>query len=147
MPLFSNLIRGTTTNDNAPAGYVGECIESIVSAVAFPTTAQYKDVTSISLTAGDWDVTLLAFFQLSAGTCSQVIAGIGTATGNSSTGLVDGDTSLSMQGPVNAVNNVSISVASKRISLASTTTYYAKGFASHAGTGTINGRITARRVR
>ena len=51
-------IRGTTTNDNAAAGYVGEYTESIIaqgSAVSL-TTATAANVTSISLTAGDWDV-------------------------------------------------------------------------------------------
>lgn len=51
-------IIGTTTNDNAAAGSVGEFISSTVligSAVAL-TTATPANVTSISLTAGDWDV-------------------------------------------------------------------------------------------
>ena len=50
-------IVGTTTNDNTDAGNVGE---SIVSAVDTPgislTNNTAADITSISLTAGDWDV-------------------------------------------------------------------------------------------
>ena len=48
----------TTTNDSASAGNLGEIIVSEVlsaSAVSL-TTATAADVTSISLTAGDWDV-------------------------------------------------------------------------------------------
>jgi len=51
-------IFGTTTNNSATAGYVGEVISSNVlvgSAVAL-TTNVVANVTSILLTAGDWDV-------------------------------------------------------------------------------------------
>jgi len=51
-------IIATTTNNNAAAGSVGEVISSVVdqsSAVSI-TTGTAKDITSISLTAGDWDV-------------------------------------------------------------------------------------------
>jgi hypothetical protein len=52
-------IVGTTTNDNAAAGIVGEYISSTVASGASLalTTATPLSITSISLTAGDWDVT------------------------------------------------------------------------------------------
>ena len=49
---------GTTTNDSAATGNVGEFVTATVAvgaAVAL-TTATTANVTSISLTAGDWDV-------------------------------------------------------------------------------------------
>jgi hypothetical protein len=51
-------IVGTTTNDDAAAGSVGEVISSFVavgSAVSL-SSGTSKDITSISLTAGDWNV-------------------------------------------------------------------------------------------
>lgn len=51
-------ITGTTTNDSANAGSVGEVLQSTVvagSAVAL-TTATAANVTSLVLTAGDWEV-------------------------------------------------------------------------------------------
>lgn len=51
-------IVGTATNNNASAGNIGEIISSSVSvgsAVSLTSTVS-ADVTSISLTAGDWDV-------------------------------------------------------------------------------------------
>ncbi len=51
-------LSGTNTNDSAAAGYVGEYIESSIaigSAVSL-TSPNASNVTSISLTAGDWDV-------------------------------------------------------------------------------------------
>ena len=52
-------LSGTNTNDSAASGYVGEYIESniaLASAVSL-TSGAAANITSISLTAGDWDVT------------------------------------------------------------------------------------------
>lgn len=49
-------IIGTATNDNAGSGKVGEYVESIVGSTAAAASGVYKNITSISLTAGDWDV-------------------------------------------------------------------------------------------
>src|SRR2546421_430181 len=50
---------GTTTNDNAVSGNLGEYISSTVArgaAVTGAANGTYKDLTSIVLTAGDWDI-------------------------------------------------------------------------------------------
>jgi hypothetical protein len=55
---------GTLTNDSAPAGAIGEYVESVVAsgaAVAL-VNATAKTVTSISLTAGDWDIDCVGYF-------------------------------------------------------------------------------------
>ena len=54
----SSSLVGTTTNDSAAAGVVGQYISSYVSATSVPTTNTWGDLTSVSLTAGDWDVTV-----------------------------------------------------------------------------------------
>jgi hypothetical protein len=50
-------VPGTATNDNAASGFVGEFISSsIVSGSAVTlTTATPANITSVSLTAGDWE--------------------------------------------------------------------------------------------
>lgn len=51
-------VQGTTTNDSAAAGYVGEYVSSVVgigAAVALATNTA-STITSISLSPGDWDV-------------------------------------------------------------------------------------------
>lgn len=61
---------GETTTGSATAGNVGEYIESVIasgSALAL-TTATPKTVTSISLTAGDWDVDASVLYTLGATT-------------------------------------------------------------------------------
>lgn len=51
-------VHGSTTNDSAAAGFVGEFISSLVlvGAAVGLTNATPTDVTSLSLTGGDWDV-------------------------------------------------------------------------------------------
>lgn len=57
--------RGTTTNDDAIAGNIGEYKESIVAIGSHVslTTATTANVTSLSLTSGDWDVEGLVSFD------------------------------------------------------------------------------------
>jgi len=49
-------IVGTTAGDDASASYVGEYIESVVTTPVTLTNITSVDITSISLSAGDWDV-------------------------------------------------------------------------------------------
>ena len=59
-------IIGTTTNNNAAAGSVGEILSAaIASASAVSLTSNtITNITSISLTAGDWDITGQVGFEL-----------------------------------------------------------------------------------
>ena len=63
-------LKGTDTNDAAAAGYIGEYVEGTLASGSATslTTNTYKTVTSISLTAGDWDVTAHAGFSAGATT-------------------------------------------------------------------------------
>lgn len=142
-------IVGTTTNDNAAAGRVGEYIESVVSGVSAGASGAFFDVTSISLTAGDWDVFCMARAD-SNGTWSEYIIGISTTSGNSSTGLVNGSNQLTEEwaNTATAVTVFSGTIASYRQSFSGTTTVYFKGRTSYsAGTPTFSGRLSARRIR
>ena len=151
-------ITGTTTNDNASAGLVGEYVSSSIaqgSAVSM-TTVTPVNITSISLTAGDWDVDIQAHFtggvtttvnyleasvSTTTGTLNETAgnAGIWTAAFTSSAPFNFGHTS--------AVN-VTVTVPPVRISIASTTTVYFVAQASFAvSTCTGFGIIRARRVR
>lgn len=57
-PISTNGIAGTATNDNANAGSDGEFLETVVTqgAPVAMVTATPKDLATLSLTAGDWDV-------------------------------------------------------------------------------------------
>lgn len=134
-------IVGTTTNDNAAAGKVGEFVDSgVVNTNPTSSTVTYN-ITSISLTAGDWDVYGAAYlngnaatvFQLGINTTTAALPTVGsTAFGQFSTGA-QFFTSLFVR---------------TRISIASTTTVYLVSQSTYGGSApTVNGEIAARRVR
>jgi hypothetical protein len=139
---------GTATNDNAAAGRIGEYVSSTASGVTL-TDSTYIDVTSISLTAGDWDVVAnLSATPPAAGITSARI-GISTTSGNSATGLTNGDTQITWNMVTTATSVTGKSIAPVRASLSATTTYYLKGYAQSTGAGNATGagRISARRIR
>lgn len=144
-------IRGTNTNDSAATGFVGEYVSSAVatgSAVSSTGTTQWFDVTSISLTAGDWDISCVIAGKDNGATISAWTGGIGTATGNNGAGLVQGDNRLNMSIPNSTEGDIGLSIPAWRVSITSTTTYYLKAlFIFSAGTPQSYGRISARRVR
>jgi hypothetical protein len=138
---------GTTTNDNATAGTVGEYVSSVAGYSNFPTSGQYGDLTSISLTAGDWDVTVVATLTENSSTISLIGIGVSAASGNDSTGLVRGNNYIECVRPYNT-NDVGCSVPNVRVSISATTTYYFKYVSSYtSGPPQAKGRISARRVR
>lgn len=141
-------IVGTATNNNASAGNVGEYVSSF-SALSgvFVTSAVYVDLTSISLTAGDWDITGIFYYSAASGPVASTQGGIGTAAGNNAADLVLGDTLLGAIGPT-AVSDTSICVSDVRKSIATTTTFYLKVLAVYSGVApSAAGRISARRRR
>ncbi len=135
-------IVGTTTNDGASPGYVGEFISSVVplgSPVVFVSTVD-KDLTSISLTAGDWDV--FGNIHASASTITQGTVWI------SLTSATEPDLSLlNTVLPLAASSVLGISAPYFRASLAATTTIYLSAAFTSTGTNNCCGGIYARRVR
>lgn len=143
-------IIGTTTNDSAATGSVGQFLSSVVDAVsgAGITTGTAANVTSISLTAGDWDVWGLAGFNPSAGTI------VADATGwVSSTSATQPDASLYTGFPTPGAGSalaayLSFPVPQLRFSLSGTTTIYLSVQAAFSvSTLTAFGAIYARRRR
>ena len=142
-------IPGTTTNDNAAAGNVGEFVSSVVT-FASPTTgfanATAKDVTSISLTAGDWDVEGQVITTPAGGsTTSGAFCGFSTTTATLPLpGLrFQGDNATATAG-----SSVPMPLPRQRYSIAVTTTVYLVAQVNYAiGTMGCCGYINARRVR
>lgn len=146
--LTAGQLPGTATNDNASAGNVGQYIESVISISAnFPATGVWGDFTSISLTAGDWDVSAVMVHFPNGGTQSDASTGISTTSGNSSTGLVFGSNYIN--GPAGtAAADQTLTIPAYRMSLSGTTTVYFKYMADFTvGTPKALGRISARRMR
>jgi hypothetical protein len=143
-------IVGTTTNNNAAAGSVGELIQSTVlagSAVSL-TTATTANVTSISLTAGDWDVWGSVWFVVNGGTTTSIqIAAISVTSATLPTAPGSG-AMAQVQMAAGGGSTQGMPVGMARTSLASTTTVYLVAQSSFSGsTLTAYGYIGARRVR
>lgn len=139
-------IIGTNTNNNAAAGNIGQYVESLATP-SFPATSVWGDATSISLTAGDWDVTYVSVPERNGSTWSLVDIGISITPGNSTTGLILGSNELRL-GLIPSIDPTALCLANYRMSLATTTTVYAKYMATYTGAiPVIAMRISARRVR
>jgi len=137
---------GTTTNNNADAGSVGQYIESVVldSAPISLTSAIVASVTSISLTAGDWDLTGSVRITLSSTTeSSDRRGGMNTVVGlpNSIYTWIDSSSITGIKGIVQAV-------PPRRVSISVTTTYHLLAYSVFTVSGaSAAGYISARRVR
>jgi len=143
-------VLGTTTNDAASAGYIGEYISStlaIGSAVSL-TTATTANVTSISLTAGDWDVNGNIGFIAASGTLGTVqIVSISQTSATLPTSP-NGGAYAREEIAFPATATQIIPTGTMRISLASTTTVYLVAQATFSvSTMTAYGFIGARRAR
>lgn len=148
VPLSTAGIKGTTTNDNANAGSVGEFVESVVTVgapVTITTTAVPQNLTSISLTAGDWDVEGSIFYIPAGGTVTS--AGLATVSTVSAT--LPAVERRSQTAPFNSAGTqFSAPVPRQRFSLSATTTVFLVADAIFTvSTMQACGYINARRVR
>lgn len=127
------------------AGFIGEQIRATVakaSHVSTPSTNQVN-VTSISLTAGIWDVTgIIQFDGITTGT--QLNTSISTTSGTNGTA---GDNLVEVQCFSQTTSDQGITIPPYRITLSTTTTVYLVAQAIYTvGTGNAYGRISATRV-
>lgn len=141
---------GTTTNNNANAGAIGEFFTSTLArnASALAVTTAFN-IVNISLTAGDWDVN--GMVQLSVQSGAEVIS---TVLGSISTTSLTLNTQATLgyyesRIPITPSGDISFFMGPVRISLASTTTVYLITAVTWAGGAGIKvgGTMAARRAR
>lgn len=130
----------------------GDFITSTLNGVTPNLTNQYKNITSITLTPGEWDIsghTQMTCAGITATTSNQMGGGISTDSVDTTfSDIVVGDNSgfVGLSG-----GNVSFTTTyePRRFSVTTSTTYYLKGYATFTtvGTSTFSGRIMARRIR
>ena len=146
---------GETSTGSATAGNVGELVSSIISAAApvSLTTSTTTNITSISLTAGDWDVWgNVGYIPAATTNTTTYISAINT-TSATLPGTTQPDkqhfTSYPNAGQVIASgNHVFSTTIQTRLSLSGTTTVYLIGRADFTvSTQTAYGYIMARRRR
>jgi len=138
-------IVGVTTNSNAAAGSVGELISSIISNASSVscTTATPRDVTSIALTAGDWDVFGNVIFPMTGGSATVLSWWSNTVSATT----IDASLVSGISGTMG--NGTGSSIPTRRYSLAAPATVYLSVLAVFPGGVTVKacGGIYARRVR
>ncbi len=144
-------IAGTATNDSASAGKIGEYVSaSLAAGSATPlTTATAKTVTSISLTAGDWDVKGIIGFSVATSTTVTTVYTSISQTNNTLSGSDFDNTSLASASTlITGAATFRQPTPVTRVSLSATTTIYLVAYSTFA-TSTMSafGAISARRVR
>lgn len=136
-------IKGTGTNNNVSLGYVGEFM-SVTLAFASATSLTNitpKDVLTLSLTAGDWDVWGNIFFNFAGG-----VGATNALCWTSLTSATMPDNSLLSSLAITGMAGGGFNVPKARYILNGTTTVYLSCEAAFAsGTGTACGGLYARR--
>jgi hypothetical protein len=145
------IFKGVSDASNSSSGYVGEYVESIITGITCNTSITRQNATSISLTAGDWDVQLMAVIEVGNSTNAIEYGISDNATATSYTDRSYGDNCAYVQqtAPI-AEFAITLNVNSYRVNINSTKTYYAKFLCDFAGATKpkINkSRMSARRVR
>jgi hypothetical protein len=146
IPNTASGIRGTTIGDSANVGSDGEIITN-ASTGASLTSLSPANVASISLTAGDWDVSGIVTYVAAGGTTiTGQSAGISTTSATFAAANTGTSTTFNYTNPVGFGS--AIPTNPTRINITSTTTVYLLAQATFSGgTATANGFIRARRVR
>lgn len=145
----TTILAGVTDASSAAAGKVGEYLESIGGSVSL-TSNTWADATSLSITAGDWDITGIVQIDPNTATTNSFAIGVSTTSGNSATGLTASSNRIDFQYAAQAVNqSPGLQIHNYRVTISSTTTHYLKYIVSFA-TGTCSitsSRLSARRRR
>lgn len=142
-PSQTNGIVGTTTNNNANAGSVGEYIENSSGGSAYG--GGVNSITSIDLTAGDWDVSAWCVVGIGTATTTQMNATISASNSGINT---PAGAYVIVPGLSNNFSNQAETIGPYRVSLSAPTTYYLNmAVTVTSGSVTVGGLLSARRVR
>jgi hypothetical protein len=138
-------VQGNQTGAAPAAGFIGEQIRSYVSAQAI-TSATPTNVTSISLTPGVWDISVL-FQSIDSAAVITFAAAAATTSSATFTGANLGDNYAEFSTSSALQNDIFVAIPAYRALVATTTTYNLVGQMNAAsGTLTVSARISATRV-
>ncbi len=148
-PNTTSGIIGTTTNDNAAAGSVGEISSSANATSVAMTTATVTQIQTLTLGAGDWDVWATFYATVNAATVvTSVICQLFTSS--ASIGLPNTAQLSSIQNwnGTQTGNTTYMNTGMSRWSLSGSTTVYLNASATYSVNTLVgNGMIHARRRR
>jgi hypothetical protein len=143
---------GTSTNDSAPTGGIGESITAAIlpASPTTLTTATTTNLTSVTLSAGDWDVEAVAgFIPTSTTSITQLLATISNANNTVS---IDPGLTGEFHTAANVMGvptlGITVNTARSRLSISTSTTFFLNVFTAFTvSTLKAFGSIRARRVR
>lgn len=141
-------IVGTTAADNANAGSVGEFPSPTNLSGVSLTNSTGANVSSVSLTAGDWDVQcVIQYVPASTTVIGSAIAGVSTVSAGLGS-LGSYTTYQNYASSASGGNGVILSSPVVRINISTTTTTYCVAFSGFStSTQTASGFLRARRIR
>ena len=141
--IYQPFIVGVTNNSSAASGNVGEFISATGSSVSL-TAFTVANVASISLTAGDWDIS--GGFVTNGSTANQPNSSCGYSTTSATFGTA-GTYAQQSSGTGSPMLNWAGAIPTGRVSINSTTTVYLVCQSNFTtGTVTASGIIQARRM-
>lgn len=152
-PTTGGNIVGTNTNNNAAAGQVGEFVVASPGAPVTPgTSGTVVNFTSISLTAGDWDVDGSVSLATGATSAISQLSAFVTLTSAAIDSANSGAFFQELRSAFNVSSTYLYPIGTRRISIATTTTVFIAGTIVYTtlGGATFNQNgilIRARRVR
>ena len=143
---YANGVFGTTTNDAAPVGYLGEYIVATGAGTTFTSTTVQNAVILNLISAGDYDVSAIG--------CMNPVAVTGTkfrlavSTTSVSAGTIGDNAAETYTATTTTTAGQCLTIPAVRVSVATATpVYLTASITFSGGTPTFSGRISARRVR
>jgi hypothetical protein len=139
---------GTASNDSAATGYVGEYVFSQNTAGTSMTQNVVTNITSITLSAGDWDVSSNVNLTYTTTNSTTFTLQGGITTTSATLGALDTYSQFVVHAGNAAAQTQIFASPEVRLSLSTSTIVYLIGFAN-GGLSSITGRgtIRARRAR
>lgn len=146
--LTSSHVIGTTTNNDAVSGFIGEYISSTTGGGTFSITpsATWVNLASTQASAGNWDFTCVAGMGGGTTVTSAHVV-ISSFSANTTTDHVLGDNWI-ITGPPGAAFDVSLDVANWQVKINSPTIIYCKEKSTWSGSAPSGYcRLSGRRIR
>lgn len=150
-------VPGTNTNDSATAGYVGEYMQNTTTGATAGAASGYTTILSLSLTPGDWDLSVHLNAEAASGTVlalnqNNMDAKVTTNLNSGTGGTLGLDwmfgSITNTASPSAGLRYSHLIIPRVRVSLSSTTAYYVNVRVEYTGTApNIAGAFLARRVR
>lgn len=141
-------LTAVTNGAAATAGDIGEVITAsqALTGTGVAATGVYGNVTTVSLTAGIWEVDgVVQFSENGANLTTSLSSGVSTATNGSTLGAFDACIHNNI---ISSTSDLIVPVPKILVSIAGTTSYYLNTrFYYTSGSPQHGGKITARRIR